>query len=218
VFGRGWLTGGNALPSDGVFWMKDAPTPPTDSVSGAGGFYSDGGVPMWRVDGGAANQNILLRDGDVTVGHLAKFGSDAALEDFVYEEGSWTPVLKGSGTAGTQTYSVQAGRYIRIGNIVMISGRVALTAKDGTTAGTLEIDGLPFVPSNISGLAPAFAVGNLGGLTLDAGYTQVGGVGLVNTTTVLLQEYGSTKSASSLTEAALSATTSIEINGVYRIN
>ena len=33
--------------------------------------------------------------------------------------GTWTPVLIGDATAGTQTYHTQVGRYVRIGSLVV---------------------------------------------------------------------------------------------------
>lgn len=62
-----------------------------------------------------------------------------------YEEGTFTPVLSGDTTEGTQTYGSQVGKYTRIGRVVHISLRVTLTAKDAAMAGNVIISGLPFV-------------------------------------------------------------------------
>jgi hypothetical protein len=54
-----------------------------------------------------------------------------------YEEGSWTPSL-----GGNATYSVQAGRYVKIGRLVWVYAQIAVT-----TLGTGSVDtisGLPF--------------------------------------------------------------------------
>jgi hypothetical protein len=60
-----------------------------------------------------------------------------------YEEGTWTPTVEGSTTAGTQTYTWQHGKYTKIGNKVILnfSVRVATTA---SMAGNVVIGGLPF--------------------------------------------------------------------------
>jgi hypothetical protein len=60
-----------------------------------------------------------------------------------YEEGTFTPTIEGTSTAGTATYSTQVGRYTKIGRLVSISIRVAYSAGNGT--GNLRIAGLPFV-------------------------------------------------------------------------
>ena len=60
-----------------------------------------------------------------------------------YEEGTWTPTVEGSTTAGTQTYTWQYGKYTKVGNKVTVnfSVRVASTV---SMAGNVRIGGLPF--------------------------------------------------------------------------
>ena len=73
--------------------------------------------------------------------------SDAnTLDD--YEEGTFTPTAFGSTTAGTTTYQVQQGSYIKIGRQVTISVRVGWTALTGT--GELTFGGFPFASANDS--------------------------------------------------------------------
>ena len=69
---------------------------------------------------------------------------DEVLDD--YEEGRWTPTLMYSGAANctTNAYSPK-GRYVKVGQLVFVSGYIALTAKGSDNgSGTLEIHGLPF--------------------------------------------------------------------------
>lgn len=58
-------------------------------------------------------------------------------------EASWTPVIYGSTTAGSPTYTVQSGSYWRIGALVFANIDLRLSAKGGM-AGNLRISGLPF--------------------------------------------------------------------------
>jgi len=58
-------------------------------------------------------------------------------------DGSWTPVLKGSTTAGSNTYAVQSGEYVYEDGWVTAWFRLSLSATSGM-AGGLIIDGLPF--------------------------------------------------------------------------
>jgi hypothetical protein len=68
--------------------------------------------------------------------------SDAnTLDD--YEEGTFTPTIIGTTTAGAGTYSVQLGQYTKIGNVVEFALRVGWTAHTGT--GNMAVTGLPFV-------------------------------------------------------------------------
>lgn len=68
-----------------------------------------------------------------------------ALND--YEEGTFTPTIVGSTTAGTGTYTTQVGRYTKIGRMVTVSVAVTWTAHTGT--GNLRIGGLPFASANV---------------------------------------------------------------------
>ena len=72
-------------------------------------------------------------------------GTSELLAD--YEEGTWTPVAKGTTSDGTGTYTRQAGRYTKVGNLVTVSCQLAWSAHTGT--GNFFISGLPFV-SNAS--------------------------------------------------------------------
>ncbi len=66
-----------------------------------------------------------------------------------YTEGTFTPTMVGSSTAGTPTYSIQIGRYTRIGRIVSLYHNVDWTASGGAT-GFIKAGGLPFTAANVS--------------------------------------------------------------------
>ena len=59
-----------------------------------------------------------------------------------YEEGSWTPRIDGTTTAGVGTYGTQTGSYTKIGNKVTVTGNLALSSHTGT--GSMVIANLPF--------------------------------------------------------------------------
>jgi len=63
--------------------------------------------------------------------------------------GTWTPVYQGTtGTIGSTSYSKQFGVYSKSGNIVTVSGYVALT-NNGDWTGNVIISGLPFAGANM---------------------------------------------------------------------
>jgi len=64
-----------------------------------------------------------------------------------YEEGNWTPIIVGSTTAGSATYSNRSGTYIKIGRLVHITCWINWTG--GTGTGNLRVTGLPFTSSTI---------------------------------------------------------------------
>jgi hypothetical protein len=79
-----------------------------------------------------------------------------------YEEGAWTPVLGGSGGQSGQGYTRQAGRYVKIGRLVICSFAIILSTK-GTITGDAQIQGLPFTVANDGANDGR---GNRGGLSL----------------------------------------------------
>ena len=63
-----------------------------------------------------------------------------------YEEGTWTPVIIGTTSAGAGTYTSQYGTYVKIGRVVIVWCTVSWTAHTGT--GNMRISGLPFTVSS----------------------------------------------------------------------
>jgi hypothetical protein len=92
-------------------------------------------------------------------------------------EGDFIPKVQGITTAGTATYAIQAGRYLKIGRLVLFQLRVDFTGHTGT--GQMQLAGLPYaasasfradyVISNTNGGLPATTVGSTppGGQTID---------------------------------------------------
>ena len=74
-----------------------------------------------------------------------------------YEEGTWTPVIGGDGGTSGQSYSIQTGRYVKIGRFVHAYCNVVLSAK-GTITGNVEIQGFPFTSENTANLSPALKI------------------------------------------------------------
>jgi hypothetical protein len=63
-----------------------------------------------------------------------------------YEEGTFTPTIRGSTTAGTATYATQVGTYTKIGNTVFV--RISLLWSVHTGTGDMNFGGLPFTSSS----------------------------------------------------------------------
>ena len=84
-----------------------------------------------------------------------------------YEEGTFTPTVIGTTTAGTAVYPGVKGRYTRIGDTV--SFVLSLNWNTGTGTGNLRIAGLPFNAPNDSALFQAVTIGPFVNLTTPAG-------------------------------------------------
>lgn len=137
--------------------------------------------------------------------------SDAnTLDD--YEEGSWTPVIGGSGGTSGQTYASQVGRYLKIGRQVTIWAKVTLTAK-GTITGVVQISGLPFAADSAAVVpVAAIAWANLG-----TNWVHVLGLLTQSTSVVLIRgaAAAATSSETSLAAADIADNTTLHVTLTY---
>lgn len=211
--GRGWYV----MAANGSIKQGSGVTGPASST--------DNAVVRWDGTTGTITQNsafVVDDSGQVTSfgGNIAFPASQSAsagvnvLDD--YEEGTFTPTILGTSTPGTQTYSVQVGTYTKIGDRVFYDIYITMTAVDGTTAGNLRVGGLPFTANSLANNRAAGGIGN-NKFDLDAGYTQVGGRVVENTTQIGLVETGDNAATAALAAANLVAATEIQISGHYRV-
>ena len=81
--------------------------------------------------------------------------SDAnTLDD--YEEGTWTPTVGGSSVPGTATYSVQVGKYTKVGRMVTATFEITTTSTLSGSTGVVLLSGLPFASVNTGQLGNGF--------------------------------------------------------------
>ena len=103
---------------------------------------------------GVGNATPAASGAGITFPATQSASSDAnTLDD--YEEGTWTPVLGGSGGTSGQTYNFRQGNYTKVGNAVTCQVLIQLTAK-GTITGNLELQGLPFAISGYIGCSAGY--------------------------------------------------------------
>lgn len=129
-----------------------------------------------------------------------------------YEEGSWTMgIAFGGGVTGI-TYDINTGYYTKIGNIVIISGRIQLTSK-GTDTGTAKITGLPFtVVNNLAGQSAVSLL--LNKITFANQYV---GATVINDNEMSLEEITEAGVLTSLTNADFADDSMIIVNCTYRV-
>jgi len=121
-------------------------------IGTAGILFKQGSTERARIDSsgrllvgtssGNANGGILQLSSGITFPATAVAASDAnTLDD--YEEGTWTPVFTlGSGSV---TYTLQQGRYVKVGRLVTISVKILVNTVS-SPSGSLQIN-LPFTPA-----------------------------------------------------------------------
>jgi hypothetical protein len=89
---------------------------------------------------GVANAGIVFNNSSASV--------NSTLND--YETGTWTPYFYLSGSQPTITYSLQAGFYTKIGNLVKAQARITVSSTSGGS-GAVYLKGMPFQAVNVTG-------------------------------------------------------------------
>lgn len=110
-------------------------TSDTDSIK----FPANGSVEFTQT--AKFKDSLFVGTGDIATGNK--------LDD--YETGSFTPVIAGNNGVSGQTYSIQEGSYVKVGDLVYVEGRMVLTNK-GTLSGTnAMITDMPFAAASTAG-------------------------------------------------------------------
>jgi hypothetical protein len=134
---------------------------------------------------------------------------DNTLDD--YEVGTFTPVLGGSGGTSGQSYGLQGGNYVKIGDRVFIDANTSLSTK-GTITGNVQVSGLPFTSKSGSAYRASASHSYIHTWSLSSGETQLNSVMYDNTAVVSLGE-------SDVTGAeAWTALTTSQVNNASEIN
>jgi hypothetical protein len=169
--------------------------------------------------------NVTVNTGNLVIGTSGKgidFSADGnaagmtseVLDD--YEEGTWTPVPKGSTTVGTISIPAnhQSGTYTKIGDIVHIS--MFLYGTNFTGAGTFEIHGLPFAHQGSSGTLPV-QINTPPWNTLPADNQNITGY-LTNNTIMTFRATNRNKAGAYVTATVTSPSTIgyLRVNGSYK--
>jgi hypothetical protein len=122
--------------NNGVFSIQTPSSGYSDKLS-----VDSSGNVLVGVASANANGGVLQLKSGITFPATQVAASDAnTLDD--YEEGTFTPIVQGSTTAGVGVYSTQLGRYTKVGRLVTVEIYIVWTAHTGT--GILRIGGLPF--------------------------------------------------------------------------
>lgn len=123
-----------------------------------------------------------------------------------YQEGTFTPVVAGTTTAGAGTYTTQAGKYTRIGNRVYFNLQIVQTAHTGT--GNMVITGLPFTSESTMHIPLDLRCDSLTFTGQLSAYVQS------NSTQIVLETLASGAAPTAL---AMDAACSIWISGQYLV-
>lgn len=139
----------------------------------------------------ASGALVSLLSGQLKFPASQNASSDANTIDD-YEEGTYSPVIGGGTSESGQTYTLQFGRYIKIGKRVTCYGRVTLSAK-GVITGNVVLKNFPFT-SDSGGYIGTAHIAYWEGMTTAMAYM----TGAVNPSTTQAELFYNTGAASAL--------------------
>lgn len=113
-----------------------------------------------------------------------------------YVEGTWTPTLVGGSSAGSYSISTTSAKYIKIGKLVTVTAKMAITVNSAGT-GYLKFGGLPFAKDADEYLSGSVTTTSV---TLDAA---IRSLSVVSTTSSTEQFFAITGSRSGTTSLDL---------------
>ena len=176
------------------------------SASGAFRFTTDGGNSSALV---INSSNVIEVASGIQFPATQVASANAnTLDD--YEEGTWTMGITFGGASVGVTYSQNTGTYTKIGRKVTVNGRLSLTSK-GSSTGNAEISGLPFTIGNTQSnySAPSFRLANISFTNVPQAF------GLINGTSIALEEITILGADSALTNADFVNTSDIMLSFTY---
>ena len=163
--------------------------------------------------------DVNIAEGDLIFGTSGKgvvlgatSNTDAnTLDD--YEEGSYTPALRGGTTTGSATYHSRQGSYTKIGNTVHIQGGIHCNSMGGLD-GYVYVTGLPFAAEAQSYTINFSYAGSLnitGGTTI-VGYTSS------NDSEFIIRHWDASGGTSNLDDGEFTDGAQIIWSGMYKIS
>lgn len=121
---------------------------------------------------------------------------------------TYTPVINGSTSAGSGTYSYQHGYYTKIGNLVLVDIALSISAHTGT--GNIRVT-LPFTAKNTANFFQTLAI-SANSLTLTASHVAYA---QIDPNTDYVRVMSSAVGSTTLADVAMDATCSFRISGCY---
>ncbi len=147
-------------------------------------------------------------------------GQDLITSSGDYEEGIFTPQIADNNSDGSgecQAYSVQVGRYIKIGNLVHVQLKLLTTSIGNlSTCEAVRIVGLPFVSEATSNNVGSLAAGQQGNFAITAGYGLNGRIN-ENVSFVIIDLEDATTGTTTMILSEWSADGVISLAGTYEV-
>lgn len=116
------------------------------------------------------------------------------------QSGTWTPVLQGAATAGSTTYARQAGTWSQNEGVMNVTYSILTSGALSGATGNAQIGGLPQPAGGSTNVGPC-PIPYYSRITMDVGYTQLGGTVGFGASALTLSESGSAVTVGSIDSA-----------------
>lgn len=130
---------------------------------------------------------------------------------------SFTPIFGGSTGDGTFTYSIQVGRYLRVGSLCFFRLALAAATRTSAATGDARIGPLPFTSVNVTNAHVPVVLDTLEQINVAATTVQLSARVPPNTAYVEFIENPDAGSVTFLPASVWLATSAIRISGWYEI-
>jgi hypothetical protein len=174
---------GTSSQATAAIWRN----PSSNAAYGGGGsfnFYNGEEAPYTFYTGGV-NERVRIQSTGIKfpAGNGIDFSSSeggsatsSLLDD--YEEGTWTPIFStNTNGASSQTYSVQTGKYTKVGRVIHCFFDMMLSNK-GTFGGSyITLGGLPYTNLQAGNSAGTMTIAYYSGFNLPTGCSIITGYG-----------------------------------------
>jgi hypothetical protein len=203
----------DADPNTGIF------NPAADTLA-----FAEGGTEAMRIDSSgrvlvgtstanASGAKLQTSDGLTFPATAVASADPKTLDD--YEEGTWTPVIVGTTTAGTATHNYRPAKYTKIGNLVTACTYIDWSS--GTGTGNLRVNGLPFQAFNGATIDYSVAIGYIAQLTLPANSYAQGSIP-AGTSSIALYTVSTAGGSSSASFLAYDSQAAFTLSATYYIS
>jgi hypothetical protein len=203
-------TVGATTPNTGVFTTIEG-TDTTDATSTtAAAVKTAGGLAVAKKVFTGDNVVPAAAKGVNFTGNTPAAGMTSQLLNW-YEEGTWTPAVSGTSTAGTGTYNARGGIYTKVGKVITVQCYINLVSHTGT--GNISITGLPFTSSTGANDYASVTIGYLDNCALTALNYPLAFIS-PNTTAILMAQ--SPVGGGALSQVPMDTSFSIMLTATYR--
>jgi hypothetical protein len=181
--------------------------------------YTKGDVPSTKqvqLNSGCTNTTVVFHPDQTDFTFTNEGGTTNVLLNVAPQaKGTWTPSITGTG-GSANTQNIQLGEWTKIGDLVHLTCRVSISAKNAT--GAVSISGLPFAADTMDASSSAiFSQSGTLGFYENVSFTSVPVIlTLANAASAIKVQYSNTGNITDVDHAQLTATSRFDFSFTYK--